>query len=285
MTIPQAALSLREGFSYVFRLGEHQADDKAKVTQVKVKLGQRSGDITKSCPGLKPKIRLVASGAAFLADGDSVRVVQLMNVSAWCIRNPIPALMLFVLLTFGGLYSFHAMQIQNFPDLDLPTITVMASLPGASPSQLETDVARKIENSIATLQGLKHITTKIQDGSVNITVQIPDWKNRYRKPWMTCVPQWQKSAPICPAICVIRCHQAGLCRVRRYWLIRSLLIQRDDEALSWFVEDTIGKRLLPCLVLAISNAWAGLAGKSGLRLDPIKLQSLGATAADISRQL
>lgn len=67
-----------------------------------------------------------------------------MNVSAWSIRNPIPAAMLFVMLTLMGLFSFGAMKVQNFPDLDLPTITVVASLPGASPSQLENDVARKI---------------------------------------------------------------------------------------------------------------------------------------------
>ena len=78
-----------------------------------------------------------------------------MNVSAWCIRNPIPALVLFVLLTFGGLMSFQSMKVQNFPDLDVPNITIVASLPGAAPNQLENDVARKIENSLASLQGLK----------------------------------------------------------------------------------------------------------------------------------
>ena len=55
-----------------------------------------------------------------------------MNVSSWCIRNPIPALMLFLLLSVGGLMSFKAMKVQNFPDLDLPTVIVNASLPGAS---------------------------------------------------------------------------------------------------------------------------------------------------------
>ena len=48
----------------------------------------------------------------------------MMNVSSWSIRNPIPAVMLFVLLTFGGLLSFNAMKVQNFPDIDLPTVTV-----------------------------------------------------------------------------------------------------------------------------------------------------------------
>ncbi|MDE2595164.1 MAG: efflux RND transporter permease subunit, partial [Burkholderiales bacterium] len=58
-----------------------------------------------------------------------------MNVSAWSIRNPIPAVLLFVLLTLGGLMGFSGMKIQNFPDIDLPTVSVTAALPGASPAQ------------------------------------------------------------------------------------------------------------------------------------------------------
>jgi len=95
-----------------------------------------------------------------------------MNVSAWSIRNPIPSLMLFVMLTVLGVMGFKSMKIQQFPDIDLPTVTVTASLPGASPAQLETEVARKIENSIATLQGVKHIYTKVQDGAATITVEF-----------------------------------------------------------------------------------------------------------------
>ena len=94
----------------------------------------------------------------------------MMNVSSWSIKNPIPAILLFLLLTLIGLMGFRAMKIQNFPDIDLPMVIVTASLPGASPAQLETEVARKIENSVATLQGVKHIYTKVQDGSVTLTI-------------------------------------------------------------------------------------------------------------------
>ena len=57
-----------------------------------------------------------------------------MNVSSWSIKNPIPAVMLFVLLSFGGMLAFNAMKVQNFPDIDLPTVSVSASLPGAAPA-------------------------------------------------------------------------------------------------------------------------------------------------------
>ena len=65
-----------------------------------------------------------------------------MNVSSWSIKNPIPAVLLFIMLTLAGLMAFKAMKIQQFPDIDLPTVTVTATLPGAAPSQMETEVAR-----------------------------------------------------------------------------------------------------------------------------------------------
>ena len=95
-----------------------------------------------------------------------------MNVSAWSIRNPIPAILLFVMLTLAGVFAFRAMKIQQFMDIDLPTVIVTASLPGAAPAQMETEVARKIENSVATLQGIKHIYTKVQDSAVTVTIEF-----------------------------------------------------------------------------------------------------------------
>ena len=49
---------------------------------------------------------------------------------------------------------------------------IAASLPGAAPAQLETEVARKLENALAPLQGLKNITTKVQDGAVTVTAEF-----------------------------------------------------------------------------------------------------------------
>ena len=95
-----------------------------------------------------------------------------LNVSSWSIRNPTASVLLFVLLTFLGLMGFQAMKVQNFPDIELPIVTVTAQLPGASPSQLENDVARKIESALATIQGVKHIQSTLTDGSADISVEF-----------------------------------------------------------------------------------------------------------------
>ena len=208
----------------------------------------------------------------------------MMNVSSWSIRNPIPAVMLFVLLTFGGVMSFNAMKVQNFPDIDLPTVSVSASLPGAAPGQLETDVARKLENAIATLQGLKHIYTKVQDGVVTITAEF-----RLEKPVQEAVDDVRS------AISRVRGELPGDLRdpiVTKMDLANQPVLaftvyspRMDEEALSWFVDNDISRKLLAVRGVGAVNRVGGVSREIRVALDPARLQALGATAAEISRQL
>ena len=71
LTLPASAVQLREGFSYVFKVG---AD--SKVTQVKITVGRRVGDRVEVVGGLEPDARVVASGGGFLAENDTVRIVD-----------------------------------------------------------------------------------------------------------------------------------------------------------------------------------------------------------------
>ena len=75
-----------------------------------------------------------------------------LNVSAYSIKNPLVAILLFVLLTLGGIYGFMKMKVQQFPDIDLPAVVVTVTLPGAAPSQLENDIAKKVENKLPVLK-------------------------------------------------------------------------------------------------------------------------------------
>lgn len=207
-----------------------------------------------------------------------------MNISAWCIKNPIPAIMLFVMLTFAGLVSYQTMKVQNFPDLDLPTVNVTASLPGASPSQLETEVARKIENSIATLQGLKHIYTKVQDGVVTITVEF-----RLEKPVQEAVDDVRSAVSQVRADLPTDLRDPEISKLNvASTPILSYTISAanmDDEAISWFIDNDLTKKLLNVKGVGLVSRVGGVNRQIKLELDPAKLQALNATAADISHQL
>lgn len=207
-----------------------------------------------------------------------------VNVSSWSIRNPIPGVMLFIMLTLAGLMSFHAMKVQNFPDIELPTITVSASLPGAAPPQLETEVARKIENSIATLQGLKNQTSTIQDGVVSITAEFV-----LEKPIQEALDDVRN------AVSQIRSDLPADLRdpvVSKLSLSGSPILvyavasaRMDEEALSWFVDNTITRQLLTVPGVGAVSRVGGVAREVRVELDPIRLTALGATASEVSRQL
>jgi multidrug efflux pump subunit AcrB len=207
-----------------------------------------------------------------------------MNVSAWSIRNPIPAIMLFVMLTLLGVMAFRAMKIQQFPDIDLPTVSVTASLPGAAPAQMETEVARKIENSVATLQGIKHIYTKVQDGTATVTVEF-----RLEKPTQEAVDD------VRDAVSRIRADLPGDLRdpvISRMNLAGAPILtytvastRMDDEALSWFVDNTVTRRMLAVRGVGAVARVGGVDREVRVELDPVRMLSLGVTAADVSRQL
>ena len=208
----------------------------------------------------------------------------MINVSSWSIRNPIPAVMLFVLLTFAGMLAFNAMKVQNFPDIDLPTVMVTAALPGAAPAQLETDVARKLENAIATLQGLKHIYTKVQDGAVTVTAEF-----RLEKPVQEAVDDVRS------AVARVRSELPGDVRepiITKMDLAGQPVLafainspRMDEEALSWFVDNDISRKLLAVRGVGAVTRVGGVTREVRVALDPSRLQALGISAAEISRQL
>ena len=207
-----------------------------------------------------------------------------MNVSAWCIRNPIASIMFFVMLCFAGVLSYQNMKVQNFPDLDVPNIIITASLPGGSPAQLETEVARKIENSIAALQGLKNIYTKVQDGVVTITAEF-----RLEKPTQealdetrSAVQQVRSDLPADLRDPVVSKLNVSGGAVLAYTI---RIPSMDDEALSWFVDDTLTRRLLAVPGVGSVSRVGGVNREVRITLDSAKMQSLGIGAATVSRQL
>lgn len=207
-----------------------------------------------------------------------------MNVSAWSIRNPIPAILLFALLALFGVMAFKAMKIQQFMDVDLPMVTVTAALPGAAPSQMETEVARKIENSVATLQGVKHIYAKAQDGVVTVTVEF-----RLEKPTQEAIDD------VRDAVSRIRSDLPGDLRdpvITKVNLSGMPILtytvgstRMDDEVLSWFVDNTVARRMLSVPGVGAVARVGGVTRQVKVELDPARLLALDATAADISRQL
>jgi multidrug efflux pump subunit AcrB len=207
-----------------------------------------------------------------------------VNFSSLSIRNPIPAVLLFILLTLAGVLSFRSMGVQDFPDIELPIVTVDASLPGAAPAQLETEVARKLENAVATLQGVKNLYTKILDGQVSVTIEFvleknsSDAVNEVRD----AISRVRADLPADlrdPA--VSKASTAGR-PVVTYTVASSKF---DEEALSWFVDNTVAKRLLNVQGVGQVKRLGGVTREVRIELDAARMAALDVAAIDVSRRL
>lgn len=207
-----------------------------------------------------------------------------MNFSAWSIRNPVPALLLFSMLCIMGLLGFRALPIQNFPDTTLPTVIVSATLEGAAPSQLETDVARKIEDKLASLGQVKHVQTTITDGSVsiNITFEIEKDSNEALNDVRNAVDSVRPELPsdMNPPV-VSRVTTTGAAILT--YTVRAEGM--DEQETSWFVDNDISRAMLAVKGVGSVSRIGGVSREVSVDLDPALMNGLGVTVSAVSNAL
>jgi multidrug efflux pump subunit AcrB len=207
-----------------------------------------------------------------------------MNVSSWSIRNPIPAILGFILLTFLGVMAFKAMKIQMFPDIDLPMVTVTATMPGASPDQMEAEVARKIENALASAQGLKHLYTQVQDGSAIISAEFRLERDSREalEDVRSTVSRIRSDLPNAMLDPVINKVELSSKPILTYTIAAP---DMSEEELSWFVDNKMTKLLLGVKGVGAVNRVGGVTRQVRVELDPTRMLALNLTASEISSQL
>lgn len=207
-----------------------------------------------------------------------------MNLSVWAIKRPAPVILLFIFLTVLGLQSFFKLPVQNMPDFDLPTVTVSVSLPGAAPSALETEVTRLVEDSVASLNGIQHITSTVTEGASMTTIEfglnkdVQEAVNDVRD--AVSRVRGQFPAEVMEPV-VARVNIAS--GVLLTYAVSSDSLSELDQ--SWLVDHDISKRLMAVQGVAQVVRQGGLSREIAVTLKPDQLQALGTTAAEISRQL
>jgi hydrophobe/amphiphile efflux-1 (HAE1) family protein len=207
-----------------------------------------------------------------------------LNVSAWAIRKPIPSIVLFLVLGLLGLVSFRALPITRFPNIDVPIVAVTVTQPGAAPSELQTQVTKWVEDAVAGVKGVKHITSSITEGTSATTIEfrlevntdraVNDVKDAIAKIRMN-LPR-TIDEPI-----INRVEIVGL-PIMVYGASAPAMTPED---LSWFVDDVVARQIQGLRGVGGVERLGGVAREVRVTLKPDRLLSLGITAADVNRQL
>ena len=206
------------------------------------------------------------------------------NISAWSIRNPIVPLLAFIGLVLAGIMSFAEMEVQDQPDIEFPVVNVVISQPGAAPTEVENQITQRIEASVQSLDGIERIQSTASEGSsftqiefelgTDIAEAVNEVKNQ--------VDQIRGELPDGILEPSVTKQQTSAQPIVFFG------VTADDmtiEQLSWFIDDTITKRLLSVEGLAEVGRNGGVDREILVILDPGKMQALGVTAAQVNTAL
>lgn len=210
--------------------------------------------------------------------------MNFQNISAWCIRNPVVPIVLFLGLTLAGLVSFMQMKVQDNPDIEFPVVIVQISQPGAAPTEIENQITQRVESAVRSIAGVDTLTSTASEGSSQTQVQfkigqdinaaVNEVKNK--------VDQIRSDLPegiLEPQVFKVETSSNP---------IAYFAVAADDmtiEQLSWFIDDTIAKRLLTVPGMAEVSRSGGVNREIAVTLDPMKMTSLGVTASQVNAAL
>ena len=208
-----------------------------------------------------------------------------LNVSGWSIRRPIPATVAFAVLTILGLVSFGSMSVTRFPNIDIPIVQVLITQSGAAPSELESQVTKKVEDAVSNLNGVWHILSTVTDGSSSTIVQFNVGSVDIDRALNDVKDQIAKIRSDLPRTIdepiVSRVDVEGLPIVTYAASAPAMSV----EQLSWFIDDTVARDLQSIRGVGEVKRFGGVDREIRVALDPEKLLALGVTAAAVNEQV
>ncbi len=207
-----------------------------------------------------------------------------MNFSAWSIRHPVPPIAVFLVLLLVGLYSFSRLAVTAMPNIDLPLVQVSVSQPGAAPSELTRQVIQPIEDSLASITGVRHITSAATDSSAHLYVEFELETNTDRavNDVKDAVANVRADLPESIVEPLIKRIDVSGMAILTYAVSDP---GKTMEQLSTFVDDVVARDLSTVKGVASITRIGGADRQINVELDAGRVQAFGLTAAEVSDQL
>ena len=207
------------------------------------------------------------------------------NLSAWSIRNPVIPMVFFIAVFLAGILSFNRMDVVNNPEVDFPAVNVNIVQPGAAPTEIINQITDRVEASVRSINGVKTINSTASEGSSSsfIEFEIGTDADQAVAEVKNAVDQIRGSLPA--GILEPRISKVNIAGGAFLGIFSAEATDMTIEELSWFVDDTIAKRLLAIDGMAEVDRGGGVDREIRVILDPSKMQALGVSASQVNNIL
>ncbi|MHC5735386.1 efflux RND transporter permease subunit [Nostoc sp.] len=206
------------------------------------------------------------------------------NISAWSIKKPVPTIVLFLILTVVGWFSFISLGIDTNPNIDVPTVLVEVTQPGAGPAELESQVTKKIEDAVAGLGNIDFMISTVTDGNSKTTINfvLGTDTDRATNDVRNAIAQIRQDLPQDINDPIVERLEFSGGPVITYAVKSD---QRSVEELSNLVDQTISRALLGVRGVAQIQRVGGVDREIRINLNPDRLQALAITATQVNDQI
>jgi hydrophobe/amphiphile efflux-1 (HAE1) family protein len=206
------------------------------------------------------------------------------NISAWSIKKPVPTLVLFLVLTVVGWMSFINLGIDSNPNIDVPAVSVTVTQPGAGPTELETQVTKKVEDAVAGLGNIDNMVSTVNDGVSTTVINFVLGTNsdRATNDVRNEIAQIRQDLPQDINEPIVQRLEFAGGPIMTYAVTSD---RRSVEDLSYMVDQTIGRALLNVKGVAQIQRVGGVDREIRIDLDPSRLQAYGLTATQVNDQI
>ncbi|MEX0346849.1 MAG: efflux RND transporter permease subunit [Rhizobiaceae bacterium] len=206
------------------------------------------------------------------------------NISAWSIRNPVAPILLFIVLMVLGVMSFSKLPVTRFPNIDIPIVAVTVTDPGVAPSELETQVAKRVEDAVFNVTGVKNVTTNLTEGTSTTIIEF-----RLEVDTQTAVADVKDAVERIRSDLPATANEPLVNRIEvEGQAILTYAVSAPAmtlEELSWYVDDVVIRKLQGLKGVARVDRYGGVDREIQVELNPDRLNALGVSAGDVNRAL
>ncbi len=207
-----------------------------------------------------------------------------MNMSTWAIRHPVPSLALFLVLCIVGMVSFFRLPVTQFPNIDIPIITIGIAQPGAAPSEVANQIVKPVESAVSDIVGVKHVSAIANDGFASVTIEfaLEVDTDRALNDVKDAIAGVRGDLPESITEPNIQRLDVTGAPILTYAVSDPT---RSIEDLSYFVDEIVARELTGENGVGKVTRLGGADAAIQVELDPDRLLSLDLTAADVNSQL